>query len=168
MSNVARSLMTAIVASALGLGAVGCSAAAGGEQTGSADEAFTGIIHLQCDLWAGNASHRIPAGNVTLRNGGYPGGGGSEVDAFVAAIKSEGGGLGYTVVATPGTSWYAIDVTYANHTAVSNTCVQYENTAPVYSGFYSCAASPDYPPPNGPYPHWIAAFDPGGCGHSCM
>jgi hypothetical protein len=172
MSIAARSLIrSALGACALAALGFGCNVAAEGESTGATGEAFTGTVHLQCDLWAGKPSHMMPAGNATLRNGGYPGDGGPEVDAFVAEIRDAGGGLGYTIAQSVGggPSWYAIDVGNDNRTTIANICSESWNEAdPVSSGLYSCAASSDFPPPSGPYPHWLAVFDPRGCGSGCL
>jgi len=172
MSIATRSLIRiALVTCAFGTLGLGCSLGAEGESTGATGEAFTGIVHLQCDLQAGTASHMIPGGNATLRNGAYPGGGGTNVDHFVSEIKAAGGGLGYTIAqsAGGGPSWYAIDVGNANHTTIANICTETQNEAyPVFSGFYSCSASSDFPPPQGSYPHWLAVFDPRGCAGGCI
>ncbi len=128
-----------------------------------------------CSLIAGVDTSGLSGSQPTMSVGGGYRGTDPSVTSFQHDIASVGAVGYYTILKGVGAgavSWYAVDVSHVGPGAVTSVVNQYPD-APVTAGLYHCNYLwGDYPlPPGGkrPYvPAYVVAYDPRGCGSSCM
>jgi hypothetical protein len=166
-----------VAASLVGLGAalaIGCGGAPPDDAEVSASAVGSAVLpEAMCSLVSGVDTSGLSGGSTMRVGGGYSGPDAS-VMQFQQAIGAIGGVGRYTIsrgVGVGSVSWYAIDVTHVDRSAVTGVVGQYPG-APVSAGLYSCTYNwGDYVLPVGgkhPYtPKYVVAYDPRGCS-SCM